>query len=432
MRLAKARARHLGLRWPPIQPVLFRSYLAIHHFKVAAWLPLHNFGLCVLPNVMELVLRFIYTVLGKAAFDHWLVRGDEWWRENMRSYACLKGRCKMGFSRLLRRKARPPALRSKSRYDIVHAFKGFALLVHETLREIARDADAAAARADQAEEDARVEANRARSQANRARLSIRAIQVTADLGHLLALKMPAESDRMKERDVALQLMPLVKTAFRDLKDFNRSTNWHKLRHPAELLQYLGPLYGGLNDQHGELCQKLLHLAYQCFSSKTSSVLPQLADYFSRHAAMNHAQSWLSSSNADLVDAARLGITSYVEFLLFADPAARSHTVGRAQLASRDGVSRGFCDPLGKEVRAAPCVPACARPHLGLCVPGAIRPRDAILARSRRRSVARGLTPWRRRATWGTATLRGSCSTPRWIPAGATPMGAPISSRPARA
>ena len=62
MRLAKARCQHLGIRWPPKQPPTFTSYLHLHAFKAAAYLPMHNFGLCMLPNVMELVLQLIWEV----------------------------------------------------------------------------------------------------------------------------------------------------------------------------------------------------------------------------------------------------------------------------------------------------------------------------------------------------------------------------------
>ena len=123
----------------------------------------------------------------------------------------------------------------------------------------------------------------------------------------------------------------------------------------ELLEHLGTFYSALNDQHAELCQKLLHLAYQCFSSRTSDVLPQLADYFTRHEAFKEASRWLRLSNEDLIKSAALGINSYVEFLLFADPGATSHTIGLPSLlpSSCSSSWSGFCDPLGIEVRQQP-------------------------------------------------------------------------------
>lgn len=334
VRLAKARLRCLGIRWPPKLPPTFSSYLDVHAFKSAAYLVLHNFGLCMLPNVMELTLQFIWDALGDAAFDRWLVRGDKWWVANVSTWAAVAGRVKnRGFSGVLRRRTpgHPPLVRTKSRYDLVHAFKGFAVLVHETLLSIAHEADQ-------------------EGDANRALLIIKAVQVLADVGHHLTLTAPSESDKVRLHSLAKQLMPMVRTAFRGLKDFNRAPNWHKLRHVAEMLEHLGPFYSGLNDQHAEQCQKLLHLAYECFSSRTSDVLPQLADYFSRHEAFRHALRWLRLCNADLVRSAALGIDSYVGFLLQADPAATSHAMHSPSLLPSDGQSwSGFCDPLAIDV-----------------------------------------------------------------------------------
>jgi hypothetical protein len=64
-----------------------------------------------------------------------------------------------------------------------------------------------------------------------------------------------------------------------------------------------------------MCQKLLHIAYQHHSNKTSNAIEQIADYLSRLAAMKHAERWLVLSNADLVRSAELGIHANVVYLL---------------------------------------------------------------------------------------------------------------------
>ena len=73
--------------------------------------------------------------------------------------------------------------------------------------------------------------------------------------------------------------------------------------------------GGTNDEHAEMCQKLLHIAYQHHANKTSDAIEQIADYLSRLAAMKHAERWLVLSNADLVRSAELGIHANVVYLL---------------------------------------------------------------------------------------------------------------------
>ena len=158
----------------------------------------------MLPNVMQLVLQLIWQILGDKSFDAWLARGDKWWLANVSTWAGVKGRVKSrGFSGVLRRRkaGSPPTIRSKSRYDIVHAFKGFAVLVHETLLEIGRDSTT-------------------KRTANAAHLAIEAIQLVADVGHLLTLKMPSSSDKQTLCEKNNKLMPILRTAFRGLKDFN--------------------------------------------------------------------------------------------------------------------------------------------------------------------------------------------------------------------
>ena len=320
--IAKAHAHHVGLKWPPALPGSVNTHTRApvyrtHPYKLSAFMRLHNVGLCVRPNSLQLTLQLIYTWLGQASYNRWLVRANAYVRQHVATWTCLQGRCKTGaLSGVLRKKLGPPTVRSKSKYDIAHACRFFAMLVHETLLKMAR-------------EDTEL--------ANKARAAIKTLQHVGEFAHLVAKMSLLESERLLMDDIAKRLMAMAKTAFAHLKDFNLSNNWHKLLHAAMLAAWHGVFSGGTNDEHAEACQKLLHLAYEHFSNRSRDVIFQLIRFLSKYAAMRHAERWLTTANADLVMSAENGLTDNVAFLL-----------GCSWPASCKGAPLLLCDPLNDD------------------------------------------------------------------------------------
>ena len=75
-------------------------------------------------------------------------------------------------------------------------------------------------------------------------------------------------------------MPLLKTSFKGLKDFNRSRNWHKSDHATEMFAFKGRFHGAGNEEHPENKQKLGHEAFLKFSSRHGDLLPALTRHHS--------------------------------------------------------------------------------------------------------------------------------------------------------
>ena len=323
LRVAKARFRYLGLRWPPRLPVTFQSKTRLHPYKVAAFASLHNLGLCVLPNLMELTLRLLYDELGSQEFETWLKLVVDYGRTHVASFHSIKGRSRSrGLGGIIRKKPGPPSLRSKSKYDLAQAFRFFLVLVHEPLLTVARRAANEEDDDEEEEEGEEVgapcerEAASPEERANRARCAIAALEVAAKFSD--TAKKPQLSEAATKDGLhapAISLMALARTAFEGRKNFHLSPNWEKLRHAAEQYRHLGPFVGGTNDEHAEHCQKLVHVAYQNFSGKNQLAVGNVADYLGRYAAMAHAERWLQVSNADLVTSAQLGLTVNVAYLL---------------------------------------------------------------------------------------------------------------------
>ena len=313
MRVAKKNLARLGLRWPPKPPVTYLSYLQIQPYHVSAYLNLHNLGLCMRPNTAQLIMQFLFDEMGgQRAFDAWLARANVFVKQHVvKGWNCVLGRCRRkGLGGVLRKATGAPTVRSKSKYDVANAFKFFALVVHEPLLSIAR---AAASEEEAATNDDEV--NEARQRGNRAKLAIKALHLIGEFANITKQTMISESTTRRMHQIAKELMPVMRTAFEGRKNFHLSNNWHKLSHVAQLVRWLGPLMGGTNDEHAEMCQKLLHIAYQHHANKTSDAIEQIADYLSRLAAMKHAERWLVLSNADLVRSAELGIHANVVYLL---------------------------------------------------------------------------------------------------------------------
>ena len=313
LRIAKKLLSHLGVRWPPKLPITYLSHLNIQPYHVSAYLILHNVGLCMLPNTAQLTMQLLFDEMGgQRAFDAWLARANAFVKQEVvKGWTCVVGRCRSkGLGGILRKATGAPTVRSKSKYDVANAFKFFALIVHEPLLSIAR-----AAAADERCAPSEAEVHAARQRGNRAKLAILALRLLGEFANLVKKKVISERATRRIDEIAKELMPVVRTAFEGRKNFHKSNNWHKLRHVAQLIRSLGPLMGGTNDEHAEMCQKLLHVAYQHFSNKTSNAIQQIADYLSRHAAMKHAERWLALSNADLVRSAEMGIAANVKYLL---------------------------------------------------------------------------------------------------------------------
>ena len=305
-RVAKAKLRQLGLPWPPRRNPVLDAPVKTHPFRVSAFMPMHNFGLCVAPDCMQMALNVIYhKVFGSdpIAWTRWLRAADEYARAEFASYHILKGRGRKNglISGILKKRKGPPVVRGGCRYDIIHTLRCFRVIIHPTL---VRASPTAA----------------------------RALQRMMELGRLLLQKGLLESERGALKAKGIELMPLVKAASsldaEMTKDYNRSPNWHKsTRHASDLFMD-GPFYGGGNDEHAEFMQKLMHQAYRCFSDK-KHVVQNIANFLMRRASQVQTDGWLAASNADLVLAATYGIADHVRLLLrFADPLTKDKTTNR--------------------------------------------------------------------------------------------------------
>lgn len=71
------------------------------------------------------------------------------------------------------------------------------------------------------------------------------------------VRSEAFDEELQDMDAtAVEMMPFLKTAFAQWKDFNKSNNWHKALHGGKLYAFLGRFRGSLSDEHPEARQKL--------------------------------------------------------------------------------------------------------------------------------------------------------------------------------
>jgi hypothetical protein len=102
---------------------------------------------------------------------------------------------------------------------------------------------------------------------NRGRVAAKALQLCIEWGQDAVRRHMVESEHEDLDAKAVTMMPLLKTAFGEWKNFKSSPNWHKSRHVGMLRLALGRLEGLLNDEHLERRHKTGHAAYRKFSSK---------------------------------------------------------------------------------------------------------------------------------------------------------------------
>ena len=354
-RVAKAHTLYHGLSWPPRHPPTSDPMLtASGTYWVSGFMALHNIGLCLIPDTVQLCVQLIFLLACKestSAFKRGVERSLLYVRSQFEGCSLLKGRCKTrGLAGILVRfepgktktgAPKLPRIRRSSRYDLSNLLRFFRLLVHETLMEYCPVA---------------------------AKALLRLLEFSR-IAH--APSGLVDSERGELRSTAIELASLIQTAanigdmrFKDgrLKDLNGSNNHHKsLRHTAELYDWLGPFTGAASDNHGELMQKLMHMAYRNFSSKQLSkgdLLKQVAQWLTRYEAVKHGERTVALSHADFVTAARLGLQPILRQLLnhtlidlFAtDEASGRVPVNDALIAAAEG-AHTRCVRLLLEVRA---------------------------------------------------------------------------------
>lgn len=242
MRLAKAQLKYHGLCWPPRYAHTFGGDLTdsgAYWVQSFAWL--HNVGLCVWPDMIQLGVQLLYVTVANespAAWKRLVAKADAFVLANFSDWRVLKGRCKRkGLSGILLRfdgkkgskGARAlPRVRRSSKYDLASAVRFCRVLFHTALAEHHPVAAMAFLRV---MEFSRLIKNPSGL-------------YTSELGDM--------------RSTVSEMLPLVATAAyvtpEDcLKDLNASHNWHKSVHAAGLVEWLGGLPA---DEHGEWMQKV--------------------------------------------------------------------------------------------------------------------------------------------------------------------------------
>ena len=301
-RLAKAHAQYMGLSWPPQRPPTFgkANLTASGAYWLQNYLWLHNVGLCLFPDSMQLALQLIF-LAWSANWPQSMRRSKEYVVSNFGDWRILKGSSKRrGPDGVLIRQSSPgamPRVRRGVKYNTANAMRFWRVWLHPTLVAVSPQAAKGLHRL--------VEFSR---------------QVKCPTGLV-------DSERGEMRLAATELLSLMTTAAevtggddgttRLLKDLHKCPNWHKTLHAAEIAEWLGALFGAGNDEHGELMQKLLHIAYRQFSSKQigSGLLPQVAEWIVRYSAVQHGTRMVALCNDDMVTAARLGLAKILQKLL---------------------------------------------------------------------------------------------------------------------
>ena len=93
----------------------------------------------------------------------------------------------------------------------------------------------------------------------RGRIAAKGAELTVGWGQGIVRRDMFSSELDELDRIALRAMPLLKTAFKGWKDFNRSRNWHKMVHAAKIYRIKGRFRGAGNDETPEMQQKSGHV-----------------------------------------------------------------------------------------------------------------------------------------------------------------------------
>lgn len=224
------------------------------------YLSVHNIGLCMYPDIMQVGLQTIFIKVfhcSRAQYEQEMSLAAEYGLKNFSKYRILTGPCKKKSIRGIvcrfeggTDKQKQPALprvRRGTKHNVVNAMRFMRVLMHTAL---------------------------VKHNPHAAKAWLRVMEFARYVNYPTGL-VTSEIGAM--RSCVAELLPLAQTAAlideRRIKDFNLSDNWGKARYAADLLQWLGSTHGAGSDEHGERLQKLMHVAYRCFSNKYDALTP---------------------------------------------------------------------------------------------------------------------------------------------------------------
>ena len=147
------------------------------------------------------------------------------------------------------------------------------------------------------------------------RIAAKGAALTIEWGQGIVRRGMFQSELTALKAKGRRAMPLLKTAFKGWKDFNRSRNWHKMDHATEHFSLKGCFLGAGNEEHPENRQKCGHEAYNKYTSRHGNLLPGITRHHSNLAITTYAQRWVENANDDLITLAGCGRSTSVAFLL---------------------------------------------------------------------------------------------------------------------
>ena len=272
VRAAKASVEYIGVRWPPRVPYTFTpdpapglgmlqrdddptlgGLTTSGAFWVQNYATLHNVGLCMIPDCMQIAVQLTFDSAVGGRVTDWNAllsgRAKDYVLANFSDWSISRGRCKTkGLGGALLRfeggrdkqgHAKLPRVRRSSKYELMNAMRFFRILFHTEL---------------------------AQSHPAAAKALLKLVET------IRLVKRPTglvDSERGELRAAVVELLGLVQTAAvlpssgRRIKDLNRAHNWHKNLHVARIMEWLGSVG---EDEHG--------VAAKAPSSRLSAIFEQ--------------------------------------------------------------------------------------------------------------------------------------------------------------